>query len=370
MKDSARRKWVKDPGIPGRGIWMGLAASIALHAALLSTVTSPIQESGQPHVLEARLEVQEPRPPLPDVSDVAEEAAKQSHEPAQSPAQTTTKPETEPEPDAAPQDQSSAENTPAEMAVPAAPQAEEKLPAQLPLSSLEHPPQAQRPHAALSSAANNLQQLPRKIRISFVLQGLINGKQTHIWQRESQSYTLETLSEATGIAGIFLSGKMTQKSSGRISELGLIPERYEMLRLNGKQEILVFNYPASMIEVSRIDPKKGKRTSELPLMMGTQDPLSSIYQLAMLAQSGNDGLIVTAGTKRVKGYPYRIVGLESLKTALGEMKTLHVTRADDSSTGGVHLWLSREKHFMPVKISYFDDDGKEWILQAVEISLE
>lgn len=361
MNGSARRKGVKHPGMPGRGFWIGLAASIALHAALLSTGTLPFPESGRSHIIEARL-AHEPRLPLPDASGVARKAAKPSHESAQSPAQPATQPEAEPEPEAALQ-------TPAEMAAPAAPQAGEKLPSQLPFHSMELPPPAQIPHAALSGTADNLHQLPGRIRISFVLHGLINGRQTHIWHRENQSYSLETLSEAAGIAGIFLSGKMTQKSSGRIGELGLIPERYEMLRLNGKREILVFNYPASTIEVSRIDPKKGKRTTELPLMTGTQDPLSSIYQLAMLAQTGNDGLIITAGTKRVKGYPYRIVGAEILQTAMGEMKTLHVTRADDSGNGGVHLWLSSEKHFMPVKISYFDD-GKEWILQAVEISLE
>lgn len=232
------------------------------------------------------------------------------------------------------------------------------------------PPQEQKPHAVLTRAAKNLKELPSHVEIVYELKGLISGKQIHRWQRKDHRYTLETSSEATGLAGIFLSSKMTQKSAGHIGERGLIPERYEMLRLSGKREILVFNYAASSIEVKRIDAKKNTRTSELSLPTGTQDPLSSLYQLAMTAQSGGEGLIVIAGTKRVKGYPYRVLGNETQDLPLGKLSTLHVTRTDDSGSGAVHLWLSPEKKFLPVKISYSDEDGREWILLATSITLK
>jgi hypothetical protein len=73
-----------------------------------------------------------------------------------------------------------------------------------------------------------------------------------------------------------------------------------------------------------------------------------------------------------RGHWIGIVGSVALHAALLSTGSFQVpqTRADDSGAEGVHLWLSQEKHFLPARISYFDDDGKEWILRAVDISLE
>lgn len=354
----------------GRGFWIGLVGSIGLHAALLSTGSFDLPRTIwlKPNVLEARIESEESGTTPQARPEIVSKAEK-------TPAPLIEPPIADAPPEPAPPADPATLATNAEPVVdanqPPFPAAEESAPAAYPPLPDGEPSQTTgRPHAALSHAAQNLKELPRFIEIVYELKGMVSGRQTQIWRREDNRYTLESTAEATGLAAIFLSGKMTQKSSGRIGPLGLIPEHYEMQRLSGKKEILLFKYDDNLIEASRIDSRKGKRTAELPLITGAQDPLSSVYQLAMIAQDTGEGVIVAAGAKRIKGYPYRSFGTETIQTPLGEVQALHVTRAGDSDKGAVHLWLAPKHRYLPVKITYIDDDGTEWVLEAISIKTD
>ncbi len=339
----------------GRGFWIGIAASLALHAALLSSGTFKVPRLDTEPALEARLEGPEFKAidlPAPDISS---EMANHDN-----PLPDTAAP-AEPEPGAL---------TPSPPA-PAASETAKPLPDNMtpkPAEAAKPDPSTEAPQAAQETASahtgKSLRELPAHIEIVYELRGLASGKQTHVWQKNGSRYTLETEATASGLAGVFVRGKMVQKSAGRIGPHGLIPEHYEMLRLSGKRETLQFNYPDQSIESDT-----GKRKLELPLVAGTQDPLSSIYQLAMMAQDEREGTVVAASAKRVKGYPYRSQGEEILSTPLGDIKTLRVTRAGDSDKGAVQLWLAVDRHYLPVKVTYTDDDGVEWVLMANAIHI-
>ena len=349
----------------GRGFWIGLVGSIGLHAALLSTGTFTVPKLAEPRIIEARLEAFEPETDFSSIPEIVSKTAKP-------PTPSSRPPETAPATEPVPAEKHASQSTVAEAITetPSPPASENVAAAAPPLPDIEPPPPGSRPHAVLSQAANNLKELPKHVEIVFQLKGMVSGRQTQNWRREDQRYTIEASSEATGLTAILLSGKMVQKSSGHIGPLGLVPERYDMQRLSGKKESLLFRYGDNVIEASRIDSRKGKRTAELPLLTGAQDPLSSIFQLAMLARENGEGVIVVAGAKRVKGYRYRTLGAETIQTPLGQLQTLHVTRAGDSDKGAVHLWLAIEHRHLPVRITYMDDDGMEWVLETVSIKVE
>jgi hypothetical protein len=360
MSRPSQRSGVMTLKTVSRAFWFGLAVSLALHAFFLvkGRFEMPRFEDAPP--IEARLEpeefkaVPEPEPQAPGAPSAAIE----------------TPPEPQPRQPALPLPVSEAAVAPNEPVIvepaPAPPQPEPVLP----LSTAKAPPQSDQPHALLTQAADNLRQLPARIEIVYELKGMVSGRQTHLWQRSGQRYSLETEGEVTGLASLFVSGKLTQKSRGRIGDLGLMPEEYEMQRFSGKREALSFNYEANTIESNRTDARRGTRTLELPLMTGAQDPLSSIYQLAMAAQDNRNGVIVAAGTKRVKGYPYRTLGVEAVRTPLGEIKALHIVRSGDSEKSATHLWLAPDPYSLPVKVTYVDEDGTEWVLEAVSIKTQ
>lgn len=340
----------------GRAFWIGLAISLVLHVFLLVGGRFQIPQWGDEPTLEARLEPEEFKavpPPQPT-------AGKPTPPSRPQPRPQLSPPLSEPLPVAPVVHEPPAGKT----VTPSPPANTEPV---LPLSTAATPPPAAQPYAALTGAAQSIRQLPADIEIVYELKGLLSGRQTHVWHREGQRYTLETVGEVTGLAGLFMTGKMLQKSSGTIGPLGLMPEQFEMQRLSGKKETLRFDYDANTIQSIRTD-KHGERTLELPLLPGAQDPLSSIYQLAMAAQNDKDGFIVTASAKRINGYPYHTIGMETLRTAFGEIKALRVVRAGDSEKSGTQMWLAKDRFWLPVKVTYVDDDGTEWVLEAVSIT--
>lgn len=341
----------------GRGFWIGIAASLLLHALLFSTGRFQLPHWSDETVLETRLEpVEFKAVTLPEPKIISEaRPSPPRHNPDPTPSQAAA-PIVDPAP-------ATVQPPVAHVEPATAPQAA------LPLPEDAAPPASARPHGALTQSARNLKTLPSRIEIVFELNGMLSGRQTHQWRRDGQRYSLETEGEVTGLASLFVRGKLTQISQGQIGNIGLMPEYYEMQRLSGKKESLRFDYDSNLIEASRLDAK-GKRALELPLLSGAQDPLSSIYQLAMAAQGDGDGLIVAAGAKRIKGYAYHVRGTEKLETALGTLNALHVTRAGDSGHSSMHLWLSPEHHYLPVKVTYIDEDGTEWILEAIRIKAE
>lgn len=350
MNPPTERRGVMSLRTVGRAFWIGLAISLALHVLFLAEGTFPRAWMDSAPELEARLEPLEleslPQP-QPEGTDKAA-AAPAGHE---APPQPALQPVPPP----------AAETPPPEAA--AIPPAETPQPP--PAAETEPAAPSAQPHAILAQAAQRIRSLPAHVEIVYELKGVLSGRQTHVWEQSGQRYSLEAVAQATGLTSLFVSARITQRSSGRIGQLGLMPEHYEIERGPGRKESLEFDYAGNAIESIRTDSRRGTRTLSMPLLTGAQDPLSSIYQLAMAAQSSNDGLIVAAGSKRVKGYPYRMLGTETLRTPLGEMKTLHVARAGEPSD--THLWLAPEKYSLPVRVSYTDEDGTQWVLEAVSI---
>ncbi len=357
MSPPSQRRGVLTLHTVGRAFWIGLAASLALHAFFIAKGNFPKAQLDASPPLEARLEAGEfDAVPLPPPETVSEPPPPAQPAPQSLPPPQQAAPVLAPFPDLP--------IIPLED--PPAPPASAPRQA-LPLSTAEPPPPSAQPHALLTQAAERIRNLPAQVEIVYELKGMLSGRQTHTWQRTGDRYNLEAVAQATGLTSLFIGGKLIQKSSGRIGSLGLMPDRYEILRPNGKNETLEFHYDDNLIEASRSDSKRGTRTQQLPMLPGTQDPLSSIYQLAMAARDGKDGIIVAASSKKVQGFPYRMLGSETLKTPMGEIKTLHVMRAGESGKGDTHLWLALEKHALPMRVRYADDDGTEWLLDAVSI---
>lgn len=337
----------------GRAFWIGLAVSLVLHGFFLAEGKFPQAQISSSPELEARIEAKafEALPQQPIEADARNAAPPSDKTAAHEPVPDTPLPSSPP---------ASMPEEPAPAPVEAAPPS--------PKAEPEPSSPSSQPHALLAQAAQRIRSLPARVEIVYELKGMLSGRQTHVWEQSGQRYNLETVAEATGLTSLFMSGRLTQKSSGRIGPLGLMPEHYEIQRGPGRKESLEFDYAGNAIQSIRTDPKRGTRTLSLPLLTGAQDPLSSIYQLAMAAQNGAEGLIVAASSKRVKGYPYRILGTETLRTPLGEIKALHVARAGDSSD--THLWLAPEMHSLPIRVSYVDEDGTEWVLDAISVKTQ
>lgn len=318
-----------------RRLFFALLASLLLHLALLlSPSLSPplLSEAPPPRPLTARLE---PRPPAPP--------------PRPAPPR---------------------EATPQAFSRPAPPAPAGPLPAPAPLSFPEAPgpaapepeiaPPPEAPPAASEAAPPaEVRALPVRLAVSYTLfkgsQGLAVGSLTHQWESTDGQYTLTSTARATGIFSLFVPGTLIQVSRGTVGPAGLRPLHFWIQRgqSGNRTESATFDWGTGILRFGRAGEE---RTA--PLIEGSQDVLSVLYQLALTApHAGVLELAVTNGRKFDR-YRYRVVDEETLDTPLGPLVTEHLERVREGNEDGLELWLARDHHYLPVKIRFTDRRGE------------
>lgn len=209
-----------------------------------------------------------------------------------------------------------------------------------------------------------LNALPPRIDLRFkVRYGLAAGEQTMVWVNESgKRYTVISVAEATGLAGMFYRGKFVQTSRGRITPLGLEPEEFWDQR-GRKRSSAQFNATQGQLTLS---PDKGT-PRHFAFQPGVQDVLSLFFQMALTAPpaAGTVTYSVFNG-KKLRDYTFRVEGEATLDTAVGSLRTLHLAREADSD-GRFEVWLAIDRHYLPVRVVRSDDENNEVELTILSI---
>ncbi len=340
---------------------LGLLASLALHLALLTNGqidwTLPQALPDAPPI-EARIESPAPASPrrAPSAKALAQPAsppaqARPSHEDA--PQERLSEaaapaPPAEPEAASAPP----VETPPAVPPVPALPAAQQAATA----PPVETPP-------AVPAIAIKFNPLPRRIKIEYRIRyGPASGKQVLLWVREDEHYTLTSVVSATGLAGLFYSGRIAQTSSGRITGQGLVPEEFWDQR-GDKRVQARFDYAHSTLLV---ESAKGVRNLDLPA--GIQDSLSLFFQLALTAPTPPEGTNAVFNGKTIRTYRYRLVGEETVETRMGPLRAVHLARVTTAQESRFDIWLAIDRHYLPVRVLRAEESGVEGELLATRFN--
>jgi hypothetical protein len=241
----------------------------------------------------------------------------------------------------------------AELAQDAAPAQRESLPAsEMPLPVLEEPP------------------LPPLKLVESEFDILRGAEGTKIGQTSvryalaaDDSYVLESVSEAKGLASIFIPGKLVQRSEGRLTEDGLKPSSfiYQYGRSSRAQQ-------ASFVWEKRkltLTTSKGVQTTVLPA--DAQDLMSFMYQFMFVPPLQEMLLNITNG-KRIKAYAYSFAGEEELSTKIGNLRVMHLENTNDDGDEKNELWLAVDYRYLPVKIRKTEKDGSviEQIITSIK----
>jgi hypothetical protein len=102
-----------------------------------------------------------------------------------------------------------------------------------------------------------------------------------------------------------------------------------------------------------------------------QDIVSFMYQLGLTAlQPGRIELPVTNGWK-LERYQIEIGAEQIIDTPLGKLKAVPVRQIPQPGKESIELWLATEYRMLPVRIRFFDRDGKptgEQLVDNIRIS--
>ena len=179
------------------------------------------------------------------------------------------------------------------------------------------------------------------------------------FENHGSAYSLRGEVSATGITALFYGGVRRDLSRGRLTDNGFEPERYVEQRSKGAERASQIDYARRQIQFA------GGESEVLP--EGTQDRLTSLFQLGLLARAEPD-LFLPGKTvempemnlRDVEKIRYLVVGPANLKTSLGMLRTLHLTRMPGTKgkDAEIDLWLDYEFNMIPVRIRLVDPNGR------------
>jgi len=202
-----------------------------------------------------------------------------------------------------------------------------------------------------------LRNLPEQISLRYNVQsgeeGFIIGQTNYSGRFQHGQYSLHSVTEATGISALFISGKIIQTSEGRVTAHGLQPTLFWSAKGKRSQPPVRFDWEQSLLLL----PGGGV---ELPPQ--TQDLMSFPFHMAMLMSDEVEEwhLPVTNG-KKLRVYVFQRLGREKLLLGESELETLHL-RGERSGEGSLDVWLSPARNWLPVRIRTLDQKGKVIVL--------
>lgn len=206
-------------------------------------------------------------------------------------------------------------------------------------------------------------------KITAIYEASRNGQPfamvTETYQQEGNRYRLQSLTKGIGVYALFGVRKLT--SEGDVTADGLKPSRFEQQQGDKKPVVAIFDWDARKLAMTG-----KKQTTTVDLESGSQDLASFAYQFMFRAPTGEEfSLPVTTG-KKLRIYQYRVISRdESLDGVLGGLKTLHLASvAKNEGDDEKEFWLARDKHHLPAKMVFRDDNGARIEQVLTSLTLE
>lgn len=210
--------------------------------------------------------------------------------------------------------------------------------------------------------------LPRKGRIAYTMyygdDGFTVGKTVQTWEVHEDGYILGSVSETTGIVDVFRSQRHIYLSEGRFTDHGLQPEKFFMSRTRrGRTEAAqaLFDWKNGIVTLGRVPQQRGAA-----LFPDTQDIVSFMYHLALSPPApGRMTLPVTNGS-RFETYDLDVLEEERIETPMGLLRALPVKQVPRPGAESIAVWLAVDYRHLPVKLRFFDRDGRQMAEQVVD----
>lgn len=190
----------------------------------------------------------------------------------------------------------------------------------------------------------------------------LGGEALISWRTGEGKYSVNNVSKAQILGKI-----LENRSEGVIDEYGLAPVRFYEKRF--RKEPTAANFDRS---ARRISFENDKMTYQL--MGAEQDRGSAQWQLASVARAapekfvpGSEWKFFVVGRRDAEVWTFKVVRRETIKTGMGNLQTVHLTKAPPADSKGQQLdvWLAPGQEWYPVKLRFSDEEG-EFVEQTIQ----
>jgi len=199
--------------------------------------------------------------------------------------------------------------------------------------------------------------LPKHAQLHFAVQygsGTFKvGEVTHFLDNTNGRYSLRAETQTTGLVGLFKSYRLSQTSTGTVTKQGLRPDSYGEVKTDSSGTQLSttsFDWESLTLRF--------ENGSEKPLTERAQDILSLPYQLSQLPLNLQNFPIVLSKGKNINQYYITVGDEEIISTAMGDLRTLVLSKVHGANEDGLIIWLALEYRLLPVKMLYLDKSGE------------
>jgi hypothetical protein len=194
-------------------------------------------------------------------------------------------------------------------------------------------------------------------KVSAVYEATRNGQPfatvTESYRQEGNHYRIESVTKGIGVYALF--GVRRLASEGEVTADGLKPSRFEQQQGDKKPVVAEFDWDAGKLTMTNKN-----KTTTVDLEAGTQDLASFSYQFMFREPTGDEVIMPVTTGKRLRSYQYRISARgEGLDGVLGGgLKTVHLANVvTDAGGEEKEFWLASERHYIPARIVFRDENG-------------
>jgi hypothetical protein len=198
---------------------------------------------------------------------------------------------------------------------------------------------------------------PERVEMSFEITfGMMKlGVGEDRLEHDGKQYQVRSDTIPKGIVALFIDD-IERESEGTITAAGLKPSSFiERGRKKGIRAAQ-FDWPNHKLRMTNGEEKK---TVDLPA--GSIDPVSLPYAFAFASAIPDDYIVHVTDGRRLTEYRYQVVGPERIKSALGEIDTIHIKRVmDPGDNRSFEFWVAVKQHYLPVQVRFKDKKGREF----------
>ena len=202
-------------------------------------------------------------------------------------------------------------------------------------------------------------QPPHKVSLVYDLSynGVVAAELTEVLVHDGKSFSLNSEGRGKGIGALLYRGAAKRFCRGEVTRDGLRPLEYRDQRGDNPAATARFDWSKKKLTQEH-DGKIETTDMALPL----QDRLSFLYSFAFQGEpdlkTGRELKVNLTDGKGLTHFQYSVAGREVLKTAVGELETIHlVKQRENRDDRGTELWFASARDYLPVRILVIEKDG-------------
>jgi len=181
--------------------------------------------------------------------------------------------------------------------------------------------------------------------------------QRRFYKEDGGNYTFHSESKTTGFISFFRKDRILEVSKWKFIDASFKPLLYKYQHTGGKKDRDVeisFDWGTEKI-INRVNESTWNMETE----PGILDKL--LYQLTIMSDL-KAGIVpesyTVADGGKIKQYKFTRIGDETLRTPLGEFKTVKILRQKANSKRDTFLWCAYDLNFLPIKVINTEKKGR------------